>query len=73
MQSSNPVLSRKDAFTPAQRYATFGQGIPTPPTSDELGTIYATPARMTLDDVVVRTGMMLALLVTTGAITWAAS
>ena len=70
MQSSNPVLSRKDAFAPAGRYATFDQGIPGTPTPGDLSTIYATPARMTLDDVVVKTGIMLGLLVTTGALTW---
>ena len=70
MQSSNPVLSRKDAFSPAGRVTPPSTTASRPPPRDDLYSIYATSGRMTLDDVVVKTGMMLGLLVVTGALTW---
>lgn len=63
MQTTNPVLSRKDAFTSAGA----GWG---PVSAETLETMYATPQRMTLDDVVIRTGALLGLIVATGALAW---
>lgn len=60
MQTNNPVLSRRDAF----------DRLPTP-TPDQLNQMYATPARMTVDDVVVRTAILLGTLVVTGGLAWA--
>ena len=53
MQSHNPVLSRKDAFSVA-----------------ELEQMYAAPQRMTLDDVVMKTGLLLGILVVTATVAW---
>jgi uncharacterized YccA/Bax inhibitor family protein len=62
MESSNPVLKR-------------GYEIAT--TSKQLDDLYTSPAasssrtgRMTIDDVVARTGLMFAVLVTSGAVAW---
>lgn len=57
MRSSNPVLSRSDAF----RVST-----------DELEQMYALPQRMTIDDVVMRTGALLGIIAVTGTIGWVA-
>ena len=69
MQSSNPILSRKDAFTTtsAAGYATFRDR-----EVEELEQSYAAPAfeRMTIDDVVMRTGTLLGILFVTGAAAW---
>ncbi len=71
MQSKNPILSRSREFSRGG-YATFEPGTPT---TQSLEDLYATPpasaaqmGRMTLDDVVVRTASIFAvLLVTAGA------
>ena len=62
MESSNPVLKR-------------GYQVATTP--NELDNLYNSPAasssrtgRMTIDDVVARTGLLFAVLVTTGAVAW---
>lgn len=70
MQSSNPVLSRKDAFT-RTGYATFDPRTQSPSTS-ELEQMYAAPpaTRMTVDDVVVKTGILLGTLLVTGTAAW---
>lgn len=57
MRSSNPVLSRTDAF----RVSTA-----------ELEQMYALPQRMSIDDVVMRTGTLLGIIVLTGTIGWVA-
>ena len=64
MESSNPVLKR-------------GYEIAT--TSNQLDDLYNAPAasstrtgRMTIDDVVARTGLLFAVLVAAGAVTWTA-
>ena len=64
--SNNPALTRSPAFT--------GQGMPI----DEFEASYAGPSasaretgRMTVDDVVYRTGVMLVLAAATGGLTWA--
>ncbi len=65
--SSNPALTRSPAFT----------GNRPPDTVDPLEQAYLAPAatstqtgRMTVEDVVVRTGLLLATAVATGAVTW---
>lgn len=57
MRSHNPVLTRKDTF-----------GTPSAATLEEM---YAAPERMTLDDVVGKTALLLGILVTTAAASWA--
>lgn len=56
MRTSNPVLARPDVF---------GQLDTSPATLDRM---WATPARMTVDDVVVRTAALLALVVVSGGV-----
>jgi uncharacterized YccA/Bax inhibitor family protein len=72
VNSNNPVLGR--GFGQGQRYATFGQ--PTPDAAT-LQNMYDqptyTPARyLTLDDVVMKTGACLGVLVTAAAVSWIA-
>lgn len=88
LRSSNPVLSRKDAFTPAepsrqgyagpqyQQYQTYdygqtpGYGQPEP--GPGAGPITAEPekGRMTLEDVITKTAVLLAVVVLTAAAAW---
>jgi uncharacterized YccA/Bax inhibitor family protein len=92
LRSSNPILSKRDAFTPAApQYgqapygqAQFGQnpygqtgfqpyqqpGYPQGPTGGPMSSPSAPEARMTLDDVVTKTAITLAVLVTTAALAW---
>ncbi|MGH8868818.1 MAG: Bax inhibitor-1/YccA family protein [Actinomycetes bacterium] len=70
MQSSNPVLSRDGAFTRGG-YATFGQA----PPAEQLQEMYDAPAYtgtrpMTIDDVVMRTGLLLAIVAGVGGLSW---
>ena len=62
MESSNPVLKR---------------GYQVATTTSELDNLYSAPAassartgRMTMDDVVARTGLLFAVLLTAGAVAW---
>ena len=71
MQSRNPVLTRSAAFSPGG-YATFS-----PAPVDQLETQYAAPpatgaqtGRMTLDDVVMKTGILFAVLLATSFVSW---
>lgn len=72
MESRNPVFNRSDAFS-RRGYATFRE---TPPaTAGQLEEMYAAPSatgvqtgRMTIDDVVIRTGLMFAVLVPLAAV-----
>jgi uncharacterized YccA/Bax inhibitor family protein len=73
MRSSNPVLTRSDAFTRGG-YATFDNTL----SDRDLQAMYdapaATPVRtavMTIDDVVAKTALTLLTLVVAGGITWA--
>ncbi len=66
--TTNPVFTRSDAFAGAagaQRYADFRT-----PSPGELEQMYAAPQRMTVEDVVTKTGLLLAIVVATGAATW---
>jgi uncharacterized YccA/Bax inhibitor family protein len=75
LRSSNPVLSKQDAFTPAapqgqygySQYNPYGQpagfGQPGTPTQ-------APEGRMTFDDVITKTAVVMGLLVITAALAW---
>jgi len=84
LRSSNPILSKRDAFTPAApQYgqAQYGQGgfQPYPPQGyqqpgspqDPTRQTSAPEGRMTLDDVVTKTAVTMGLLVATAAVAWA--
>ena len=67
MESRNPVFNRSDAFS-RRGYATFNE-TPTA-TAGQLEDMYTAPSatgvqtgRMTMDDVVIKTGLMFAVLV----------
>lgn len=78
LRSSNPVLARRDAFTPGQQAYQFDDGMPgqrdaqyggpqhsgpVPPTTRDTG-------RMTIDDVLTKTAVLLGILVLTAAAAW---
>ncbi|MCW2715689.1 MAG: hypothetical protein JWN88_2736 [Frankiales bacterium] len=70
MQSNNPVFQRNETLARSMQPATgFSPGTPS---SDDLAAMYQTPQRMTLDDVIVKTGLLLAIVVGVGAATWIA-
>lgn len=67
MESNNPVFSRSEPLRAAQQ----GVGFHSPaPSAEDVAAIYGTPQRMTLDDVIVKTGVLLAIVVGLGAATW---
>jgi uncharacterized YccA/Bax inhibitor family protein len=87
LRSSNPILSKKDAFTPAapqygqtqynaggfQPYPTQGYSQPGYP-QDPTGRLGATSepeGRMTLDDVVTKTAVTMGVLIAAAALAWA--
>jgi uncharacterized YccA/Bax inhibitor family protein len=72
--SSNPALTRIPAFAGANKTVGFG---PVPQTADPIEQAYFGPTatsrdtgRMTVEDVTVRTAILLATLLATGAFTW---
>jgi uncharacterized YccA/Bax inhibitor family protein len=72
MESRNPVFSRSETFSRGG-YATFDQT----PSNRQLEDMYAAPPatptqmrRMTIDDVVIRTGILFAILIASGAAAW---
>jgi uncharacterized YccA/Bax inhibitor family protein len=77
LRSSNPILSKRDAFTPAapqygqqygqQPYSGGGFGGPQDPYSNAPQTVQG---RMTLDDVITKTAVTIAVLVVTAALAW---
>ncbi len=68
MQSNNPVFARSE---PLARSLQQGVGFHAPaPSAEEVAAMYATPQRMTLDDVIVKTGLLLGTMVVTGAAAW---
>jgi uncharacterized YccA/Bax inhibitor family protein len=68
MESNNPVFQRSE---PLARSLSQGVGFHSPaPSADDLAAMYATPQRMTMDDVVMKTGMLLAVVVGVGAASW---
>jgi uncharacterized YccA/Bax inhibitor family protein len=65
MKSNNPVFGNAPTL---KQGSTFGApGYPTP---GDVEQVFSTPQRLTMDDVVMRTGMLLAIVVVTGAIAW---
>jgi uncharacterized YccA/Bax inhibitor family protein len=77
LRSSNPILSKKDAFTPAApQYGQSGYGqspyayhqVPTPEYGQQ--TVQAPEGRMTLDDVVTKTAVTIGVLMLTAAASW---
>ncbi len=67
MESNNPVFARSESL----RSASQGVGFHTPaPSAEDVAAIYGTPQRMTMDDVVVKTGILLAIVVGVGAASW---
>jgi len=60
-QSSNPVFARSAPLIESLRGA---------PTAREAADVYNTPQRLTIDDIMVKTGMLLGVLVVTGAAAW---
>lgn len=67
MESNNPVFSRSEPL----RAASQGVGFHTPaPSAEDVAAIYGTPQRMTMDDVVIKTGILLAIVVGVGAASW---
>lgn len=66
MQSNNPVFARSQ---PLARSLQTANRIPVP-TAEDLSAMYETPQRMTMDDVVVKTGILLGLVVLTGSASW---
>ena len=68
VQSNNPVFQRSETLA---RAVQPGVGFRTPaPSADQLDAMYAAPQRMTLDDVIVKTGLLLAVVVGVGAASW---
>ena len=74
MESRNPVFNRSDAFS-RRGYATFNE-TPTA-TAGQLEDMYTAPSatgvqtgRMTMDDVVIKTGLMFAVLVPVAAVSF---
>jgi uncharacterized YccA/Bax inhibitor family protein len=68
MQSNNPVFARSE---PLARSLQSGVGFHAPaPSADQLSAMYRTPSGMTLDDVIVKTGLLLGTMVVTGAAAW---
>lgn len=72
--SNNPALTRIPAFATANKTVGFG---PAPQTADPLEQGYFGPTatsrdtgRLTIEDVTIRTGILLATLVATGAVAW---
>lgn len=68
MESRNPVFNRSEAFS-RRGYATFNEAPPATATAQQLEEMYAAPSatgvqtgRMTMDDVVIKTGLMFAVL-----------
>ena len=67
MQSSNPVLSRAGAFGGGAQAASAGQ---LQEMYDQPSYVAPTGARMTIDDVVAKTGMMFVVLVASASVAW---
>jgi uncharacterized YccA/Bax inhibitor family protein len=76
LRSSNPILSRQDAFTPAApqyNQNPYGQpqaGYPQYPGYPQQAPVEAPEGRMTLDDVVTKTAATMGVLVIAAALAW---
>jgi uncharacterized YccA/Bax inhibitor family protein len=68
MESNNPVFSRNETLARGMQQ---GVGFHAPaPSAEDVAAIYATPQRMTIDDVIMKTGLLLAIVVGVGAASW---
>ena len=67
LQSSNPVFRNTPTLQRGGAASGVGGGYPSP---QDVTEIYNTPQRLTMDDVVVKTGILLGIVVVTGAIAW---
>ena len=68
MESHNPVFARSE---PLARGLQQGVGFhPPAPSAEDVAAIYGTPQRMTMDDVIVKTGILLGIILVTGAASW---
>lgn len=67
MESNNPVFARSESLRAAQQGVGFHQPAPS---AEDVAAIYGTPQRMTMDDVIMRTSMLLAIVVGVGAASW---
>ncbi|MCW2599540.1 MAG: hypothetical protein JWM02_1369 [Frankiales bacterium] len=65
LQSSNPVFGNAPTLKQGQTF-----GAPGFPSAGQVEDIYRTPQRLTMDDVVVKTGILLGIIVVTGAAAW---
>jgi uncharacterized YccA/Bax inhibitor family protein len=76
LRSSNPILSRQDAFTPAapqnnqNQYGQPQAGYPQYPSYPQQAPVEAPEGRMTLDDVVTKTAVTIGVLVIAAALAW---
>ena len=78
LRSSNPVLSREDAFTPAapqygqsQYQAPYGySAYPGQPQYPGQAPVQAPEGRMTFDDVVTKTAITMAVMILSAALSW---
>jgi uncharacterized YccA/Bax inhibitor family protein len=68
MQSNNPVFQRNETLARSVQQGA-GYGTPTP-TAEDVAAIYGTPQRLTLDDIIVKTGLLLGIVVVLGAASW---
>ena len=66
LQSTNPVFQRSETLARASQVG-FRQPAPS---ADDVAALYNTPQRMTMDDVIVKTGILLAVVVGVGAASW---
>jgi len=62
LQSNNPVFARSAPLIESLRGA---------PTAQDAADVYGAPQRLTVDDIMVKTGLLLGLLVATGSAAWA--
>jgi uncharacterized YccA/Bax inhibitor family protein len=76
MESRNPVFNNSKAFS-RRGYATFNENAVPTATATQLEDMYNAPSatgvdtgRMTMDDVVVKTGLMFAVLLPVAAVAW---
>ncbi len=68
IESHNPVFARSE---PLARGLQQGVGFHSPaPSAEDVAAIYGAPQRMTMDDVIVKTGILLGIILVTGAASW---
>jgi uncharacterized YccA/Bax inhibitor family protein len=65
MQSNNPVFGNAPTLKQGRTF-----GAPGYPTAGQVEDIFRTPQRLTMDDIVVKTGLLLGIVVVTGALAW---